>query len=61
MDNNTEKDLEQTKTEEVEFVSYSHIDENGVFHETYGYNMENKAEEFFKNLSEEELDKIRRH
>ena len=47
------------KKEEVEFVSYSHTTEDGQFMESYGYSVNNSAEEFFNNLSIEELDEIR--
>ena len=43
----------------MEFVSYSHTTEDGQFMESYGYNVHNSAEDFFNNLSIEELDKIR--
>lgn len=51
------------KEENRELVSYSYVDENGVFRETYGYSEKNTVDavnEFFDNLSQEDLDSIRR-
>lgn len=52
----------KNQKEQPQFVSYSHTTEDGKFMEAYGYSRkdENDVKSFFDNLSEEELNSIKR-
>lgn len=57
-------DIEKIEIDEqetpIEMISFSHVDEDGVYKEAYGYCRKNKAKEFFKSLSQEQLDNIKK-
>lgn len=64
MEENQNLNVKQNSMEEpkdkVDYISYSHTDNNGVFREAIGFHVKNEAEEFFSNLSDEELAEIKR-